>query len=99
MNPNIPCMTCALDALECMADYQSNEMYYFPPLKKWVFENYKQKVYISTEPTELGKKQIDVFNSLYPAKRINKRKFDQFTQDIWLLVEEAERQNLITVKF
>lgn len=74
MNAGVPCMVTALQALECMADYQSTELFYFPPLKKWVFENYKDKVYISTEPTELGKKQIDVFSPLYPAKRISKRK-------------------------
>lgn len=87
-----------IEALECMVDYLSNELYYYPPLKKWYYEMFKQKCFISTEPTDLGKKQIDMFHNLYPAKRINKRAYQHFTDDTWLLVEEAERLNLITVK-
>ncbi|EAR82689.2 zinc knuckle protein (macronuclear) [Tetrahymena thermophila SB210] len=97
-NPNVPCMKEAIEALECMVDYLSNELFNYPPLKKWYYEMFKQKCLISTEPTDLGKKQIDMFHPLYPAKRIHKRPYTSFTDDTWLLLEEAERLNFITVK-
>ncbi len=39
-----------------MSDFQSAELFYYPPLKKYMLDQYKEKYTICTEPTELGKK-------------------------------------------
>lgn len=75
-------------------------MSYHPIIKTWTLLKYKNSILISTEPTEKGKKEIDVLHQFFPVKRIHKCKLDEFQKNYnYLLLEKAENLGLINVKY
>lgn len=77
----------------------ANEIFYHPIIRRWVRNMYFERATISTEPTLKGKKDLDLYHSLYPTKRISRRPLKNFRDDLWLMMVEAEKKELIRVKF
>jgi hypothetical protein len=41
--------------------------------------------YISTQPTDKGKKNLDAYSPYFFVKRINKREIPKFNDETWLI--------------
>jgi transcription elongation factor SPT6 len=71
------------------------EMYAHPMVKTVARTFLRSTCIISTEPTEEGKKEIDVFHPSFRVKRIKAKPADQFTNDVFLDIIENERKGYI----
>ena len=72
------------------------ELFFYPPLKTYIQEQYFTKVHITTEPTALGK-DITILDQNYLVKRIRDRPLSTFNEDLWLILEQAEKDGLINI--
>ena len=68
-----------------------------PFLKKFIYQNFYEKCYLSTEPTEKGKNELDVFHPLFITKRIEKKPISTFNDDLYLYIIESESKGYINV--
>ena len=68
-----------------------------PFLKKFIYQNFYEKCYLSTEPTEKGKNELDVFHPLFITKRIEKKPISTFNDDLYLFIIESESKGYINV--
>jgi len=82
-----------------LVKFLATQLFQHPFLKSWVNIKYFKLVTVSTEPTAQGNKEIDLLSRYYVVKRIHCRPLAQFTDDIWLLAEKAERLELIRIHF
>lgn len=60
-------------------------------------EKYSRRSVITTTPTKKGEEDIGLYSLYYPVKRIDKKPASSFKNDLWTLVMEAEKSNLIKV--
>ena len=75
----------------------AKEMMCHPYIKEYVYEYLRNSCYVSTEPTEEGEKQLDVFHPSYRTKRINERPIKTFVDDLFLDVYQREQEKLIKI--
>ena len=98
-NPNVQMIQIPVETLTTLCDFMALELYQHPLIKKTLKKMYTDRVSVYTDPTEKGKKDINVYNFYYPVKRIRGKKPVDFTKELFLMVIEAERKGLISVKF
>ena len=68
------------------------EMINHPYIKEYVYEYLRNNCYVSTNPTEDGKKQLDVFHPSFRTKRIRERPIKTFNDDLFLDVIQREKE-------
>lgn len=87
-----------LDVIKEMCTYSAIELQSSPEIRK----SFKQHIYkygvIQTEPTEKGKKELDIFHPCYRVKRLQKELKDLENSDIFLDILQNERLGLIKYK-
>lgn len=99
VDPDVYLLNTTLVSLTSLCRFMANEIFYHPVIRRWIRNMYFERATISTEPTLKGKKDLDLYHLLYPAKRILKRPLKNFRDDLWLMMIEAEKKELIRVKF
>lgn len=85
--------------LKNSVNLHASNLFYYPELREYAINKIIENVTISTEPTEKGKKELDIYHRLYCTKRIFNRKFVDFKDETWLKVKKAEKMGLITIIF
>ena len=75
----------------------AKEMITHPYIKEFVYEYFRNNCYVNTNPTEEGKKQLDVFHPSFRTKRIRERPIKTFNDDLFLDVLQREKEKLIEV--
>ena len=75
----------------------AKEMMCHPYIKEYVYAYLRNICYVSTNPTEVGQKQLDVFNPSYRTKRILDRPIQSFSDDLFLDVYQREQEKLIDI--
>eukprot|EP01022_Parablepharisma_sp_SALTPOND_P008951 TRINITY_DN1373_c0_g1_i2.p1 TRINITY_DN1373_c0_g1~~TRINITY_DN1373_c0_g1_i2.p1 ORF type:complete len:1804 (-),score=237.19 TRINITY_DN1373_c0_g1_i2:8682-14093(-) len=84
--------------LMAVMKYAAEELSVLPVLRKMIREYYLANAVVSTEPTQKGEAELDVFNPSYRVKRILKRPITTFQNDLWLDIKHHESRGFITVK-
>ena len=84
--------------IEIMCSIIAKEMQCHPFIKEFVYNHLRNNCYVSTNPTEEGETQLDVFNPSFRTKRIRERPVKSFNNDLFLDVLEKEKNNLIAVQ-
>jgi transcription elongation factor SPT6 len=74
------------------------EMFSHPYIRSYARNYFRVNCTLSTEPTEEGQKELDVFNPSYRVKRIENKPVDSFNNDLYLDIVQCESKSLITVK-
>ena len=88
----------SLPYMENVCKLIGKEMINHPYIKDFVYEYLRNNCYVSTEPTEEGKKQLDVFHPSFRTKRIKDRPIKSFSEDdLFLDVIQREKEKLIEV--
>ena len=80
-----------------MCNLMAKEMMCHPYIKEYVYDYLRYNCYVSTTPTEEGKKQLDLFNPSFRTKRIKERPIKTFTDDLFLDILQKEKEKLIDV--
>ena len=86
-----------LKIMEMALKFLAQEMASHPFIRQYVYNYFRANCLLSTEPTELGKKELDVFNPLFKTKRIVKKPITQFNNELYLYIVQAEQKGLIKV--
>jgi len=97
-----PSNVLTIDTLSTMMNlckYMANDLFYHPCIRYWARKLYLEKVTVSTEPTNKGKKDLDVTSPNYIVKRIFRRPIGVFVDDLWLRIALCEDDGLIKVRF
>ena len=68
-----------------------------PYIKEFVYEYLRNNCYVSTNPTEEGKKQLDIFHPSLRTKRIRERPVKTFNDDLFLDILQREKEKLIEI--
>lgn len=85
--------------LQFIIEYKAQEYNNYPLLKNYLRTIYEDKLLITTEPTILGEKEINIYSNFYPAKRIINLKAIDIAPELWFLCKQAEQKKLIKIKF
>ena len=84
--------------MENMCILIGKEMISHPYIKEFVYEYLRNNCYISTNPTEEGQKQLDVFHPSFRTKRIRDQPIKTFSEDdLFLDIIQREKEQLIIV--
>jgi len=76
------------------------DLHSMPSIRRDVRDEYLKRAKVFTTPTEKGKIMLDIFHPLYRTKNLELGKpVTSFDDDLWILIESAEQQSLITVSF
>ena len=78
--------------------YLAIEMVSYPFIRSYARSYFKKNCTLSTEPTEEGKNELNVFHRSFRVKRIEKKPVETFTNDLFMDIAQCEMKNLITVK-
>ena len=78
VDPDVYLLNTTLVALTSLCRFMANEIFYHPVIRRWVRNMYFERATISTETTLKGRKDLDLYHSLYPTKRIVKRPLKNF---------------------
>ena len=84
-------------AMENMCNLMAKEMLCHPFIKEYAYDYLRHNCYVSTEPTEEGNKQWDVFNPNFRTKRVKERPIKSFVDDLFLDIYQREKEKLINV--
>jgi transcription elongation factor SPT6 len=87
-----------LNVMKSVCIFLSHEIESHPFLRQYIWQHFKNNCYLSTEPTELGQKDIDIFSRAFRTKRLNKKPINSFNNDLYLDIIQAEKKGLIKVK-
>ena len=84
--------------MENICNLIGKEMINHPYIKDYVYEYLRNNCFVSTTPTEEGKKQLDVFHPSFRTKRIKEKPIKTFSEDdLFLDVIQREKEKLIEV--
>jgi len=84
--------------MENICNLIGKEMINHPYIKEFVYEYLRNNCYVSTNPTEEGKKTLDVFHPSFRTKRIRERPIKTFSEDdLFLDILQREKEKLIEV--
>jgi len=83
--------------MENISNLIGREMINHPYIKEFVYEYYRNNCYVSTNPTEEGNKQLDVFHPSFRTKRIRDRPIKTFNDDLFLDILQREKEKLIEI--
>ena len=83
--------------MENICNLIGKEMINHPYIKEFVYEYLRNNCFVSTNPTEEGKKQLDAFHPSFRTKRIRERPIKTFNDDLFLDVLQREKEKLIEI--
>ena len=83
--------------MENICHLVAKEMMCHPYLKEFVYNYLRHNCYVSTTPTEEGKKQLDVFHPSFRTKHIKERPIKTFNDDLFLDIYQREKDKLIEI--
>ena len=84
--------------MENICNLIGKEMINHPYIKEFAYEYLRNNCYVSTNPTEEGKKQLDVFHPSFRTKRVRDRPIKTFCDDdLFLDIIQREKEKLIEV--
>jgi transcriptional accessory protein Tex/SPT6 len=78
--------------------FMAGEIFNHPVIRKWLRKLYFEKATIFTEPSEKGKKELDLNSPYYIVKRIVRRPIKTFNDELWIMVNKCEKMGLIKSK-
>ena len=70
-----------------MCYYTAFELECQPDIRKFVKKLIKEHGYLKTEPTEKGKRELDLFHPSYWVKKVTKLLSEMINDDIFLDIE------------
>jgi len=72
-----------------------------PPIRNAMKNNIKEHATVTTELTEQGKKDLDLFHPSYRVKCVRKRPLKELmsSNDLYLDIMQCEKAGLVSVKF
>lgn len=73
------------------------ELFSFPFIRSYARICFKAQCTISTEPTEEGKKELDVFHPSFRVKRLKNKPIETFNNDLFLDILESEKKGWISL--
>lgn len=85
-----------IDVIKASLLFISDEILVYPSLKMFFFNKLKNMTKISTKPTELGLRELDVFHPSFPVKRIHNKPANTFTKELFMEILNAEKEGHIT---
>lgn len=85
-----------IEAIKASILFISDEILVYPSLKMLFFNKFKNITKISTKPTELGLRELDVFHPSFPVKRIHNKPANTFTKELFMEILNAEKEGHIT---
>jgi transcription elongation factor SPT6 len=85
------------DVLKTVCKYLAYEMFSHPYLRAFARAYFRNTCVLTTEPTEEGRKEIDVFHPSYRVKRINKKPVETFKNDLYMDILQNENKGLVRV--
>ena len=81
-----------------MCQYAALELECQPEIRKFFKQLVKEHGYFKTEPTEKGKRELDLFHPSYRVKKVTKLLSEITNDDIFLEIEQNLNLGLITFK-
>lgn len=101
INPKVPFLENSLKCLYSIVSLMARDLFYHPIVRKILRKEYLElNVRLITNPTEKGKKDLDIYHPHFFVKRMRvTRPLKELRDDTWLVVLEEERKNRIEVKF
>ena len=87
-----------IDVMNYACKFLSIEIQSHPFLRQYIWQFFRNNCYLSTEPTELGQKELDIFNRAFRTKRLEKKPINSFNNDLYLDILQSEKKGLIKVK-
>jgi transcription elongation factor SPT6 len=86
----------ALDVIKDMCNFTAVELSSEPDIRRGLKKHIYEFGVIITEPTEKGKKELDVFHASYRTKRVNKRVSELLDTDLFIDILQNHSLGLIT---
>lgn len=75
------------------------ELYHHPFIRDYISQIYRENLLISTEPTQLGNREITAVSYFYPVKRIRHRQYKYMEDQTWMQCLRAEQLGYIKINF
>ncbi|CAK85170.1 unnamed protein product (macronuclear) [Paramecium tetraurelia] len=85
--------------VKLLQKYLMNELYHHPFIRSFMSQIYRDHLLISTEPTQLGNKEITAVSYFYPVKRIRHRQYKYMEDQTWMQCLRAEQLGYINISF
>ncbi|CAD8044839.1 unnamed protein product [Paramecium primaurelia] len=85
--------------IKLLQRYLMMDLYHHPFIRNFINQLYRDHLLISTEPTQLGNREITVVNYFYPVKRIKNRQYKYMEDQIWMQCLRAEQLGYIKINF
>ncbi|CAD8139509.1 unnamed protein product [Paramecium pentaurelia] len=85
--------------IKLLQRYLMMDLYHHPFIRNFINQLYRDHLLISTEPTQLGNREITVINYFYPVKRIKHRQYIYMEDQIWMQCLRAEQLGYIKINF
>ena len=87
------------DLLQSVCRYAAVELAAQPLIRNMMKKQLKEHGVITTECTEQGQKDLDIFHQSYRVKLVrNKHLKELMNSDLYLDIQQCEKANLISIK-
>ena len=86
-----------IDVLKITCKFAALELSKHPYIRSFVRKLFFKNAKVFTEPTEKGKVELDIFHIFFKTKRIVGKPIDDFKNDLFLYMQEAENSDLIKI--
>ncbi|CAD8053042.1 unnamed protein product [Paramecium sonneborni] len=85
--------------IKLLQKYLMMELYHHPFIRDFISQIYRDNLLISTEPTQLGNREITAVSYFYPVKRIKYRQYKYMEDQTWMQCLRAEQLGYIKISF
>ncbi|CAD8061008.1 unnamed protein product [Paramecium sonneborni] len=85
--------------IKLLQKYLMMELYHHPFIRNFISQIYREHLLISTEPTQLGNREITAVSYFYPVKRIKYRQYKYMEDQTWMQCLRAEQLGYIQINF
>ncbi|CAK75280.1 unnamed protein product (macronuclear) [Paramecium tetraurelia] len=85
--------------VKLLQKYLMMELYHHPFIRDYISQIYRENLLISTEPTQLGNREITAVSYFYPVKRIRHRQYKYMEDQTWMQCLRAEQLGYIKINF
>ena len=90
--------TSEINILLGVCKYISEELAAQPPVNRILRDYYTQHAMVTTTPTDLGLKELDIFHPSFRIKRITSKPIASFVDDMWIDIQNNVKAKFINVK-
>ncbi|CAD8043009.1 unnamed protein product [Paramecium primaurelia] len=85
--------------IKLLQKYLMMELYHHPFIRNFISQIYRDHLLISTEPTQLGNREITAVSYFFPVKRIKHRQYKYMEDQTWMQCLRAEQLGYIKISF